>query len=121
MNTDSPAVPPGPLVFVRWEASGQVTAELVGLPELHATAPTRDQAIKQLQQRVGEAVAAGQLAALQTGAENRLLDWFGYARDDPEFAAYVEEIRRQRQQLDGQVEADGQDKECSGSSSTPTT
>jgi hypothetical protein len=121
MKTDSPWIPPGPLVLMHSDGPGQITAHLVGMPELRASAATREEALTHLQRLITEALTSGRLAVLEMPNETSLMDWFGYARDDPDFGAYLDEIRRQRQEVYDDSQAEMEDKGCSGSSSTPTT
>jgi hypothetical protein len=120
---NQPTQPPGgptALVVVRPAPTGQHTAEVVGLPELRATAPTRDEAVRQVEVRLAEWFASGQLVAVRVPHENSPLRWFGWAKDDPTYPAYIEELERARREDLEQTlrEIDG---ECSGTSSTPTT
>jgi hypothetical protein len=121
MNLDTPAVLLGALVVIDSEAPDRVAAQLVGLPELHVTAPTREEALKRLEELVREWLNSGRLAALDLPAENPLMKWFGYARNDPEFTGYLEEIRRQREDGTDNPHAETDDTGCSGSCLTPTT
>lgn len=108
-------------VVVRPEPVGQFTAQLLGLPELHATAASREEAIEQVRARIGEWMAAGQLVSIDVAAENPLLRWFGHTDpNDPDEQAYLEELARFREE-DLQRRLQELDLECSSSSSTPTT
>jgi hypothetical protein len=121
MQADAQLIPLGPLVSVHSESPGQVTARVVGLPELQATAATRAEALERLRKVVAEALASGRLALLDLARENSLMKWFGHARDDADFDDYLEEIRRYRQEVDDNLQPEMDDKRCPGSSSTPTT
>jgi hypothetical protein len=109
------------LVRVRAEPPDQFTAELVGLPEIQATAATREEALEQLRHRVGEGLASGELVSLAAPSENPLLRWFGWAKDDPEYSLFREEIQRYRREVDERADREDDSPECSSSSSTPTT
>jgi hypothetical protein len=89
-----------PWIVVRPEPAGQFTAQLLGLPELSATAASREEAIEQVCVRIGEWVAANQLLPVAVPAVNPLMRWFGWAKDDPEYALFREEIRRYREEVD---------------------
>jgi hypothetical protein len=103
------------LIVVRPEPPGQHTAQVVGIPELRATAATREEAIKQVHVALLDWMRGGQLVliALPSPPENPLLQFAGRCKDDPDFDLYVEEIQRFRREAD--------ERECSDSSSTPTT
>jgi hypothetical protein len=100
-------------IIVRREPSGQFTAQAVGIPEARATAATKKAAVDQVQALLSKWVAEGDLLSVELPPENPLLLWAGHAADDPDFDLYLEEIRRFRQEMD--------ERECSDSSSTPTT
>ena len=109
------------LVRVRAEASGQFTAEVVGLPEIRASAATREEAVALVQRTLAEWLASGQLVVIRSAQENPLLKWFGCAKNDPLFDEYLEDIRRFRQEADAQADQEPAERPCSNSSSTPTT
>lgn len=100
------------LVFVR-ESDGQFTAQALGIPEIKATAATQDEAIQAVRESLMAWLSSGQIVPVDVPNGNPLLQWFGHAKDDPDFDLYCEEIRRYRQEVD--------ERECSDSSSTPTT
>ena len=109
------------LVTVRPEADGQYTAQAVGLPDIQATASTREGAIQQVRSVLSAWLASGQLVQLELPQENPLLKWFGWAKDDPDYDLYLEEIRRFREEEDQRERQELGQSECSDSSSTPTT
>jgi hypothetical protein len=109
------------LVVVRPEPPCQYTAQAVGLPEVRATAASREEAIKQVRDLLNGWLASGQLEAVEVSGENPLLKWFGHTREDPDFDVYLEEIRRFREEMDEQHRRELEARECSNSSSTPTT
>jgi hypothetical protein len=121
MTINSQLIPLAPLVSLDCDSTGQIVARLVGLPEVQATAPTRAEALNRLRDVVADALASGRLAVLDLPMESQLMKWFGHARDDDDFAGYLEEIRRYRQQMDHASQVEMDDKGCSGSSSTPIT
>lgn len=112
------------LVMVRPEPPGQFTAQALGLPEVRATAATQQEAIDQVRRVLQEWLAAGRLITLEIPVENPWLNLPGRIDpDDPAEQAYLEELRRHRQEdLERTLhEVDGQEQPCSNSSSTPTT
>ena len=113
--------PPSCLVQVGPGPAGFFTARLVGLSELHATASTRDEAVEQLRALLREQVDAGSLLAVTVPQENPLMRWFGHAKDDPDFAEYLDEIRKFREDEYRRSADELGSGECSNSSSTPTT
>jgi hypothetical protein len=110
-----------PLVVVRPEPPGQYTAQVVGIPEIHATALSREVAIEQVRGTLMEWVAAGQLVQVEVPQGNPLMKWFGHADPNaPSERAYREELARLRRE-DLEQTLREYDQECSDSSSTPTT
>ncbi len=86
-------------VVVRPEPAGQYTARVAGLPEIAATAATRDEALHRVQELLTTMLATGQLVAIAVPPANPLLDAFG--RTDPNDLheqAYLEELARSRQE-----------------------
>ena len=109
---------------VRPEPPGQFTAQAVGISELHATAATREEALRQARARLREWIRAGQLVSVEVPQENPVLRWFGHADpNDPSEQAYLEELaRRKAEDLERTLrEYEQEDQQCSDSSSTPTT
>lgn len=108
-------------VVVRLEPRGQFTAQLVGLPELRATAATREESLRQVRAMLSEWLASGQLVSIEVPCMNPLLSFSGHL--DPNDALeqeFVEELARLRQEdLERTLRED--DQKCSSSSSTPTT
>lgn len=105
----------------RVEASGEFTAEVVGVPDLRATAATRDDAIASIRQQLGEWVATGRLMSIEVPATNRLLE-FGAHLDpnDPLEKEFLEELaRKRREDLEQTLHEDQLG--CSNTSSTLTT
>ena len=69
---------------------------------------------------LNEWLASGDLVEVEVSAENSLLKWAGWAKDDPLEQEYLEELARmKREDLERTLRE--YDQECSGSSSTPTT
>ena len=106
------------LVRVRSEPAGQFTAETIGLPDLRATADTREAAVERVRVLLNQRLASGELVlvtpdAAVVPAPGQHRRFAGHSKDDPDFDQYLEEIRRFRQEADQQ--------ESSSSSSTPTT
>lgn len=108
-------------VIVRPEPPGQFTAQLLGLPELYATASNREEAVEQVRARIGEWLASGQLVSIEVSMGNPLLRWFGHIDpNDPGEQIYLEELARfRREDLERTLQE--LDQGCSNSSSTPTT
>src|SRR5262249_43916676 len=111
------------LVLVRPEPPGQFTAEVVGLPELRATAPSREEAIQQVRTRLGEWLASGQLVAVTVPVANPSPRLPRIDPNDPGEQIFLEELARLRKEdLENTLrEYEREDQQCSSSSSTPTT
>ncbi len=109
------------LVLVRSDPAGQYCAQLVGLPEIHATAATREEALQKVRTNLEEWLASGQLVAVEVPVQNPLLKWFGWADPkDPNEQAYLEELARLRRE-DLERTLKDHEQKCLNSSSTPTT
>ena len=108
-------------VVVRTEPSGKFTAQVVGLPELIATAPTREEAIEQVRVMLHDWVATGRLVSVEVPIANPLLQFSGHIDpNDPLEQEFLKELARLRQE-DLEQTLREYDQECSNSSSTPTT
>ena len=105
----------------RAEPSGQFTVQVVGVPELRATAATRADAIEQIRSVLGAWLASGQLMSIEVPCANPLLQFPGHLDpNDPLEQEFLGELaRRRREDYDQAIRED--DQECSNSSSTPTT
>ena len=108
------------LVTVRPEPAGQFTAQAAGLPDVCATATTREEALDRIQGMLQGLLASGELVPLEVQAANPLLNWVASDPNDPDEKAYLEELARDRQE-DLEQTLRELDQECSNSSSTPTT
>jgi hypothetical protein len=108
-------------ITVLIDSSGQHTAQVVGLQELRATAPTRTEAIEKVRGMLGEWLASGQLTVIEVPAPNPLLQFAGHLdSNDPLEQEFVAELaRRRREDFEQTLREEGQ--ACPNSSSTPTT
>jgi hypothetical protein len=109
------------LVEVRPEPAGHFTARLVGSIDLHATAATREEAVEQLRTLLRERLDSGLLEWIDVPRENPLMARFGWARSDPTFGEYLDEIRKFREEVDRRENQASDADECSDTSLTPTT
>lgn len=110
-------------IVVRAEPAGQFTAQLLGLPELSATAASREEAIEQIRGRILESIALGQLVPLEIPKEHPLVRFHGWADpNDPEEKLFLEELARLKaEDLERTMhEYAEEDQRCSDTSSTPT-
>ena len=107
-------------VVVRPEPPGQHTATVVGIPEIHATAATREEAIEQVHARLRDWLTSGQLVAVELPQDNPWLKYAGWTKDDPDYGVYLEELERARQE-DLERTLREYNEPCSDSSSTPIT
>lgn len=99
------------LVRVRPEPAGQFTAQVVGLPDLRATAPTREEAVRQVCALLSQWLASGELQAVAVTPSNPVMQWFGHTNpNDPDERAYLEELARHRQEdLERTLSENGQE------------
>ena len=109
------------LVRITSGQDGQVTAELLGAPDIQATAPSQEVAVEQLRRLLEQQVNLGALVAVEIPQQHPLAKWAGYAKDDPDFDLYLEEIRKFREEEDRREGYVPDTDECSNTSSTPTT
>jgi hypothetical protein len=123
MNTETANSDSAPTAWVeiRPEPTGDFTAQLVGAVDLHATASTREEALKQLRTLLRQRLDSGSLTWVEVPRENPLMRWFGHAKDDPTFPEYLEEIRKFREEMDRRDDPSSGPSECSDTSLTPTT
>jgi hypothetical protein len=92
-----------------------ITVQVLGMPELRATAATRSEAVELIRAMLAEWVAAGRLIPLEVSRSNRLLHFSGHVdANDPLEKEFVEELARLRQD-DLKRTLREEDKECSGS------
>src|SRR2546421_12847195 len=101
MNPNDPAVPPAlhHLVVVRPEPPGQFTAEAVGLPEIRATCPDRDEAIKRVRLALCEWLTSGRLVAVELPPQTPQVQLSGWLDpNDPLEKEFVEFLARSRQE-----------------------
>jgi hypothetical protein len=75
--------------------AGQFEAALVGAPDVHATAPTRAQALAALETALEKRVENGELVTLEIGRKG-LAGLVGKYRDDPTLQDICDEAYRQR-------------------------
>ena len=107
-------------VTVTPEPAGQFTVQAVGLPEIRATAATREEALLRVQEMLRGLLASGQLVPIEVRSDNMLLNWVGADPNDPDEQAYLEALARDRaEDLENTLRE--LDQECSNTSSTPTT
>ncbi len=109
------------LVRVREEPDGRFTAELLGTPDIQATAATREAAIEQVRSLLQYEVNMGSIAAIETPRRHPIMERAGWAKDDPDFDLYLEEIRKFREEEDRREGRVWEPDESSNNSSTPTT
>ncbi len=109
------------LVLVRSDDQGFFSAQLVGLPDIRATAKSRETAVDQLRTMLQEWIDSGQLQPVELPTEPSLMKWFGHAKEDPDFADYLDELRRSRS-VENRRDGDSSDETgSSDSSSIPIT
>ncbi len=111
------------LIHVQPEPDGRFTAQVVGLPELRATAGTRLEAIKQVRLMLADWLAAGTLVSVDVPLTPLWLLVPRIDPDDPDEREFQEEMARmKREDLERTLrEYEQEDSSCSDSSSTPTT
>jgi hypothetical protein len=120
-ETPLPSFPAPCLVQIRAEPNGNFTAHLVGQSDFAATAPTREKAVDSLRATIQQRLHEGSLMWIDVPRENPVMSRFGYAKDAPDFEAYLEDIRRFREEMDLREQRDTDADECPDTFLTPTT
>jgi hypothetical protein len=123
MSPFHPGVLVPPLVHLREEPPGQYRAQIVGLPEIHATAATSAEALAQVRHLLTQWLSAGQLVPLGMPPWTQPLLSPDWAKNDPLEQEFLEDLaRNRREDLERTMrEYEGEDRGCSATSSTPTT
>ena len=88
------------LVQVRQEPDGLFTAQVLGGADLQATGATLEEAVEQLRALLQVQVNRGALLSIELPLQDPVMSRFGWARDDPTFDEYLEEIRKFREEMD---------------------
>jgi predicted RNase H-like HicB family nuclease len=89
-------------VFLTQENQGNFHATVPLLPNCHAYAPTRQEALKTIQKTITQVINRSEIIQLDIPTQPKpLLDetpwqWFGAFSDDPTWGALFDEIERQR-------------------------
>jgi hypothetical protein len=99
---------------------GQFTAQIVGVPDLQATANSPEEAVQGVRKLVAEAVASGRLAQISVPLP---FSPTGIPEDDALEREFLDILGRARQEdLERTLrEYEEEDQGCSSTSSTPTT
>ena len=122
MNLETPIMlSSSSLLRIREVADGQFSAQILGDPDIQATASTREAAIEEVGGLLQFEVNMGSIVAIETPPQNLLLKRAGHAKDDSDFDLYLEEIRKYREEVDRREGRVWDNEECSNISSTPTT
>jgi predicted RNase H-like HicB family nuclease len=125
MPPDTPVSngPVAALVQVRPEPPGRFTAQVVGLPDIHATAITPEEAVELVRAILAQWLASGRLSAIAIPAWEASPSGSSAARNDPLEQEFLEDLARYRKEdLERTLREDEQkDEGCSSTSSTPTT
>ncbi len=77
--------------------------------------------MEQLRRLLQEQVNLGSLLSIELPQRNPLMNRFGWAKDDPTFDEYLEEIRKFREEMNRLEDHDPDTSECSDTSLTATT
>ena len=77
--------------------------------------------MEQLRAQLRQRLESGSLVWVEVPQENPLMARFGWARNDPTFGEYLEEIRKFREEVDRRENQPSDTSECSDTSLTPTT
>lgn len=86
-------------IIIRAREGDQIEAEPVGIPELKSVARTEQEAIEQVGIALEQWLATGKVIQIDVpgiGTGNPWVDFYGRSADDPDFEAYLAEIKRVR-------------------------
>lgn len=109
------------LVRVNEEPDGRFSARLLNAPDIQATAATREAAIEQVRDLLQYEVNKGSIVTVEIPRQNPVMKWAGWAKDDPDFEEFLEDIRKFREEDDRREGRVWETEGCSDISSTPTT
>jgi predicted RNase H-like HicB family nuclease len=94
------------LVVVGPTPDGHYTARALSIPEVTGQGATEEEAIEHVKQSLATWLSSHKVVRVQVSAPgktgNPWLDYFGYAKDDPHFQEYLDEIKRAREEADRQ-------------------
>jgi predicted RNase H-like HicB family nuclease len=88
-------------VLLRKEATNGYVATALDWPHCQVAAPTREAALEQIQIAIVDLLTTGEIVDLEIPTPMILApyaDTFGMFRDDPTFAAFIEEVNQYRQE-----------------------
>ncbi len=88
------------LVVVRCDAPDHFTAQALGFPNIKEEAKTETAALDRVRQSLAAWLGTGKLVSVSVplnGAGNPWLDSFGRSATDPEFSAYLDELKKARE------------------------
>ena len=97
-DTLAPNGAASPLVQVRSEPPGRFTAQAVGLPEIQATAATREEAVEGVRAVLAQWLASGRLITLAVPSPPAPQRPSGWAESDRLEREFVEDLARFRQE-----------------------
>lgn len=107
-------------VTIRSEGPGRFTAQAVGLPDVRASAATREGACARLQEMLSAMIAAGTLAPLELPVELAEAPKANWDPNDAEMLEFMKILDDQAAE-DLEQTLQEHDRECPNSCSTPTT
>lgn len=85
-------------VIVRLKSATRFVACPVGLPQLESTAPTEDEAVEQVKQKLAAWLKDAKVVEVSVPTGNPWLDSFGRSATDPQFDDYLAELQRYREE-----------------------
>jgi hypothetical protein len=112
-----------PLVHIQEQAPDRYTARVVGLPEVEATAATREQAIEQVRETLLQWLASGKLVSLVLPLRPPVQKPADWAEGDALEQEFLDDLARSREEDRERTlrEDEQEDRGCSDTCSTPTT
>jgi predicted RNase H-like HicB family nuclease len=87
------------LILVHSDAQGHFTGRSVGIPEVVAEGNTEAEAIGKVKRSLATLFASAKVVSIDVPANSQNNPWlegFGRSANDPDFAAYLEELQRAR-------------------------
>jgi predicted RNase H-like HicB family nuclease len=107
--TSSETVVPNLHILLEYNSQGNAIATVLELPNCHAEAPTREQALEELKIQVATRLGKAEILSLELQPspiqhpENPWMKFAGVFKDDPDFDQFQQSIQDYRREIDVQT------------------
>lgn len=88
-------------ILIRTKSASQFEAEPFGLPELRVSADSEQSVVERMEEALENWVAQGKIVEIEVASSIESHPWrsgFGRSADDPDFEAFEQELKRERDQ-----------------------